>query len=114
MLASVPCATDSAIGVMLPLPMASHNQKSHVASHFDCLDLRNAMVALITPLASCDASAGTSGVTQPKKGYVAPYFNCLDLRNAVVPLMMPLASHDAGIVPIVSHGQKSHAAPHFN
>ena len=43
--------------------MASHNQKGDVTSQFDCLDLRNAMVLLMIPQASCDASAGISGVT---------------------------------------------------
>ena len=68
--------------------MVSHNQKGQVVSQFDCLDLQNAMVPLMTPLASCDANAGTSCVTD-QKGHVAPYFNHHDLRNVMVPLMIP-------------------------
>ena len=58
-------------------PMASHEQKSHAASHFDHLYRRKAMVALMTPLASheqkChaashfdhlgDANGSISGIT---------------------------------------------------
>ena len=33
------------------LPMASHDQESHVACHFNCYDLRNAMVPLLMLLA---------------------------------------------------------------
>ena len=80
--------------VML-MPMASHNQKSYVASEFICLDLRNAVVPLMTPLTSCDASAGTIGVTQPKSN-MAPHFNYLYLRNAMLPLMVPWASCNCG------------------
>ena len=44
-------------------PVASHDQKSHVAPHFDHLDLGNAMLPLTMSLASCDVSTGTNGVT---------------------------------------------------
>ena len=52
--------------LMMPLatcdmvPMASHDQKSPVALHFNLLDLRNAEVPLMTLSASHGAS--TSGV----------------------------------------------------
>ena len=36
---------------VMVMPMASHDQKSYVASHFDRLDLRNAMMPLMTPSA---------------------------------------------------------------
>ena len=94
----VPCATDNAFLVM-ECQMASHNQKSNIASEFNCLDLRNVMVPLITLLALWDASVCTNGITWPKS-HVAPHFDHLDLRNAVVWLMMPLApccAHAKGI-----------------
>ena len=47
--------------VML-VPMASHEQKGHVAPHPDCLDLGNAVLLLIMPSRSCDADTGTSGI----------------------------------------------------
>ena len=48
---------------VIPIPMTSHDQKRHVASQFYCLDLRNALVPLMTLLTSCDNIAGTSVVT---------------------------------------------------
>ena len=65
------------------MPVGSHNQKSYVTSQFE----RNAVVSLMTPVALCDASTGSSGVTQAKC-YVASYLNHLDLRNVIVPLMI--------------------------
>ena len=44
----VPCVANAKI---------SKSPKSHVKSQFDCLELRNATVTLMTPLTSCDASA---------------------------------------------------------
>ena len=110
-LALVPCATDSAIGVMwCQCQLHCITKKSHVASQFNCLlDLRNAMVPLMTPLTSCDASASgmqwcywwyhwhhvtlmlAPMVLHDQKSHVAHHFDHLDLRNAVVPLMTPSA-----------------------
>ena len=45
--------------------MASDVQVGPVASHFDCLDIRNAMLPLNMLSSLCDA--GDSGVTGPKK-----------------------------------------------
>ena len=47
----------------VPVLMALHNQKGHVVPHFHHLDLRNIMVPLPMPLASCDADTGTIGIT---------------------------------------------------
>ena len=52
---------------MMPMLIKLLNQKSHVASQFGFLDLRNAVVPLMTPLALCDASISTNGVTYPEK-----------------------------------------------
>ena len=68
-------------------PMVSHDQKSHTASHFNHLDLRNAMVPLMTPSASLDATDIANSITW-RKGHVAPHFDHQDLRNAMVALMM--------------------------
>ena len=76
-----------------PVPMSSHDQRGHVANHFDCLDLMNAMVPLMMPSVSCDANASVNGVRWPKSN-VSTSFNPLDLMNAVVSLMIPLASYD--------------------
>ena len=47
---------------MMPTPaqMASPDQKSNVALHFDCLDWRNALVLLKMPLESHDTNASTT------------------------------------------------------
>ena len=70
--------------MMLTLgPMASHDQKSPGASHFDHLDLRYTVVPLMIPLVSCDADTECQWHNMTKKSDVAPHFNYLDLRNAV-------------------------------
>ena len=56
-------------------PMMSHNQKSHVAPHFKCPDLRNAMVPLTTLLASRGTTASGNGVTD-QKSHVTSDFDC--------------------------------------
>ena len=76
--------------------MALHDQKSHVAPHFNYLNLRNRMVPLIMPSASCDAHASANGITWPKS-LVALQFHHLGLRNAMVWLMMLFAPHDADV-----------------
>ena len=43
------------------VPMASHEQESHVTPNINCLDLRNVIVQLMMLLILCDA--GASGVT---------------------------------------------------
>ena len=48
---------------MTPVPMASHDPKSHVAPHFDCLDVSNTIVPLTMPLASQDADDGINCIT---------------------------------------------------
>ena len=45
------------------MPVASHDQKSHVVPHFEYRYLRNMMVPLMIPSALCDADTGGNGVT---------------------------------------------------
>ena len=73
---------------------SGQRQKSHVASQFNYLDLWNAIVPLITSLASCDASAGINDVTWSKSP-VVPHIDHIYLRNTMVPSMLLLASCDA-------------------
>ena len=40
-----------------------NDQKGHAAPHFNYLDLWNAMVPLMTPLASCDTDVDTNDIT---------------------------------------------------
>ena len=54
----------------MPTPVVSHDQKSHVTPYFNCLDLRNAMVPMITLLAS-----GGSGATD-QKSHATAHFDC--------------------------------------
>ena len=45
------------------MPVASYDQKSHVASNFNHLDLANAVVPLMTWLASCDTDTSSNTIT---------------------------------------------------
>ena len=69
-------------------------KKSHVAPHFNCLDLRNAMAILMILLAQWDNWCQCLWYQMTKKSCYTS-FNCSDLRNAIVPFMIPLASCDA-------------------
>ena len=77
----------------MPVPIASHDQKTFAATHSNHFDLMNALVLLTMPLASYDTKSGSSGITR-QRSYVAPHFNCLYLVNVKVPLMTSLVSHD--------------------
>ena len=76
-----------------PVPVASHDQKSHVAPHSDHLELTNAVVPLTLPSASHDTNATIKFILWGKS-HVTPLFDYLGLTNAVVSLMMLFASHD--------------------
>ena len=67
---------------LMPMAVAieSHGQNSHVATHFDCLDIRNLVVPLTMLMASCDVNISDNGK---------------DLTNAVLQLTMSSASHAA-------------------
>ena len=80
--------------MLVPAPMVPHHQQSYITPHFDCCDVRNAILPLMMPSAPCDANASTNGITLPKK-YFAPHFNHIDVWNAMAQLMMPSASCDA-------------------
>ena len=47
----------------MPMQMISHDEKSHIAPHFNHLGLRNVMLPLMIPSASCGADSDTNGVT---------------------------------------------------
>ena len=81
--------------------------KCHVASHFNHLDLRKAMMPFTTPTASFDANASTNSITWPKR-HVEPHFDCLDLKYAFVPLTMLMALHDTDA------GSSCFTWPHFD
>ena len=91
----------------MPTPMVSHDQKSHVAPHFCCLDLWNAMVlsrpldADINAMESHDSNSSASGIMWYKcwgqchcttEIDIAPHFNCLNVRKAVAYFMILLSS----------------------
>ena len=60
-----------------------------VAPHFDCLELRNAMVSLFMQFWSCEANTGANGMTLTKS-HVMPHFDHCDLINAMMPLQTAL------------------------
>ena len=70
--------------VML-MPMASHDHKSHVAPHFNHLDLRNVMMSLMTQSASLDATVSVNGITWPKRSYCTLFcsFWCKECNTAI-------------------------------
>ena len=88
-------------------------KNSHVAPHFNHLDLRNAMVPLMMLLASWYSSASTSGVTRPKS-QVGLILIVTDQRNAVVSLMSSFVWHDTYVNTSVVTWPKSHAAPQLH
>ena len=79
--------------------------KSHFALQFSHLDLRIAMVPLMTPLASCDTDANTNGITWPKKAFCTLFQWCQ--------LMMLLAAYDTHVSASGIKIPKSHVALHF-
>ena len=66
----------------------------HISCTSSCLNLRNALVPLMMPLAAYDTKSGVNGIKLPQH-HVAPDFNCHDLRNTVLPLVTLSASHGA-------------------
>ena len=80
---------------MMLMPMASNDHICHVTCNFNCLDLRNAMLPLMTWHHLTLKSVSMASHDQNPDGqtsHVANYFNHLNLRNSVVLLTMPLAS----------------------
>ena len=103
-------STDDAINIMWCWHYinAPHDQETHVAPHFNFLELRNVMVPLVMLLVSCDTDLNgitwhqhqwhhtmPMPVSQDKKSHVTSNFDCLDLRNVTVTLRMLTASCDA-------------------
>ena len=51
--------------MLIPVPVAWHDQKSHIAPHFCHLGVRKTMI----PLASSEPNSGTNGITWPRKSF---------------------------------------------
>ena len=62
----------------------SHDQKSHVVSHFNHPTLRNAIILFMILSVSHIADASAKSITA--KNVIAPHFDYIDLTNAMVPL----------------------------
>ena len=60
---------------LMPVSKVSHDKKSHIGPHFNCLELRFTLVPLTALLASHDANAGANDVID-QTSHVAPYFDC--------------------------------------
>ena len=64
-------------------PIASHSQESPVAPHFNCLNLRSAMVPLKMLMSLCDP--GANGVTLPKEIYCISFqFSLIKENNDAI------------------------------
>ena len=74
------------------MPLASHEWKSYVALHF-IHDLRNAVVPLMKPWASCTNTI-PGAVTWPKMSCCMSFWVCWP-KECIVPLMMLSPLHDA-------------------
>ena len=89
--------------MLMLVSMTSHDQNSHVAPDFDCLQLRNAMVPLMILSAFCNANASTSGIIWPKTiknlisiimTYGMQWCHWWSCWHHLRQMLMPLASHD--------------------
>ena len=91
-----PLTSKDSLVTVRSMPMAWHDQKSHVAPHFNHVDFRFMMVSLTMSSASHATNANANGSTRPES-HAAPHFNNFDIRNGMVQLMMPSASCDTDI-----------------
>ena len=90
----------------MPAPLVSHDQKSHVAPHFNCLNLRNVMVSTTSVL----ASYGTTNGDSDQKVMLHLIMIVNNLRNAWLQLMTWQASCDSDINTSSITWPKSHVA----
>ena len=83
--------------LVILMPMASHEQKHHVAPHFSCFNVKNAMVPLMMPLALCDSNASAKASNYQ--------------RSCLIPFGLPWHKecHGAFLVPLVSCDAKTSA-----
>ena len=77
---------------MIPLPMVSSDQKSNIASHFNFLDLKNAVVWLMMPSASFDTNK-CQWHHMIKKSCVTPFW-LSSPKECLGAFQMSLASFD--------------------
>ena len=99
--------------MLTPVPMTSHNWKSHAASHFNSSVLINATVPLKIPATSCYADTNANGITSLKTSCYTPFqlswsTNCSCVIDDIIGNVM------LKLVPMASHDQKSDVAPHFH
>ena len=69
-------------------------KKSHVVPHFNCPDLRNTVVPLMTLSVPCNADV-VPIISHDQESHVALQFNHLNIRNAMVSLVAILEACDA-------------------
>ena len=66
--------------ILIPVLMVQHDV---VATHFNCLDLRNKL-SFSMPLAPCNTNTGAKGITCTR-GHVSPYFDNCAIYNSTEP-----------------------------
>ena len=103
-------AIDDATGSIWHLFQCQWHQlpTSNVVSHFNCLELGNAMVPLPTLLASHAARAGPNIVTWPKRSCTS--FWSSGTNNAMMQLMVLSTSHDTDTDTMVPHDSNANAS----
>ena len=105
--------------MLMSMPMAWYEQRSHVTPPFDYLDLWNKRCHWHCHLESGDTGAtGIACLCQwyyiTKKSCIAPHFNYLDLQNEMLPLTMPSAPCDGHARTWCHMTKKSYHVPHFS
>ena len=80
--------------LLVPVPPVSKDQESHIASHYNHLELTNGMVLLMTLLAPCDSDTSVNGIIWPNS-YVVHCSNCLNLMGTMILLVVTVAWCDA-------------------
>ena len=77
--------------MLMLVPTVSNDWKSHVTSHFNHLEVINAVVLLMIASVLCDTKCWHH---MNQKSQVVPCFYHLDLTNKMVPLTIPSVSWD--------------------
>ena len=91
--------------------LASHEQKGHVSSCFNPLDLNKKTVPMTMPSVPCDACTGTNSIMWPKES-CHTIFSCLHLINKWCYWWCSQHHMAAWLVLMTSHDWKSHVSPH--
>ena len=104
--------------MLMPAPMVLHDQKGQVAPHFNCLDLKKAVVPLKKPTVSCDTNAGITWHQCQHQCCHMTRKNMLHLTSIILTQGIQWChwwDHwDHIPLMLMSHDQKDHITPDFD